>query len=94
MARILIDHAGIRGWAAARSGKPAIGQRPGRGAARNFLQITFGGGVVDGKHADPVSWETWLTELDRQHLALRVIDEAPGLDADFELIDRDQTVQR
>jgi hypothetical protein len=33
----------------------------------------------------PVSWNAWLAELDRRHLALRVSDRE---DADFEFVER------
>lgn len=86
----LTRHKDIQKWVAGRSGLPAIRRVPDRnGTVRARLALNFdrkrnaapaAPTLDDGM--SPVSWTAWLAELDRQQLALRVVDEA------FEFVDR------
>ena len=88
----LTRHRDIQAWVSDRHGMPALvreNNRFGEMRARLALRFATMGkpkgmpGVDQG--ASPVSWNAWLAELDRQHLALRVTE---GNDAEYELIDR------
>lgn len=88
----LTQHRDIQNWVTARRGMPAISRVPNSfGEMRARLALNFGKArrppstlpdVDDGM--SPVSWSSWLAELDRQHLALKV----SGAD-DFEFVERD-----
>lgn len=80
--RTLTSHTAIRNWVKFRNGQPAISTtRNSRGQPRQKLALAFRGrllqrpdaGVV-GDGTSPCSWDAWLAELDRQHLALQVTD--------------------
>jgi hypothetical protein len=88
----LTEHRDIRNWVADRKGMPAIRRIPNRfGEMRARLALNFPHRSVprtapaqdDG--ISPVSWSAWLAELDRQKLALKVIDEQQPA---FEFIER------
>lgn len=91
-AHTLTRHRDIQAWVTDRKGMPAMTrQHTEFGEFRAHLALKFdrptrpnGMPKVD-QGASPVSWNAWLAELDRQHLALRVSD---GEDAEYELIDR------
>jgi len=88
----LTQHRDIQNWVTARRGMPAISRVPNSfGEMRARLALNFGRTrrppstlpeVDDGM--SPVSWSSWLAELDRQRLALKV----SGTD-DFEFVKRD-----
>ncbi len=91
----LIKHQDIQKWVTARHGMPAISRVPnGVGQVRARLALKFGRHETqpvmpqmdDGM--SPVSWNTWLAELDRQHLALKVSNQT---DDDFEFVERRET---
>jgi hypothetical protein len=92
-AHTLTQHRDIQNWVTARRGMPAISRVPNRfGEMRARLALNFGKTrqspttlpqVDDGM--SPVSWSSWLAELDRQHLALKV--SGTGTD-DFEFVER------
>jgi hypothetical protein len=92
---ILIKHRDIQNWVNARNGMPAIARVPtGTGEMRARLAISFAKsrarpvsnpGMDDGM--SPVSWNAWLAELDRQHLALRVSGQSSP---DFEFVERQE----
>jgi hypothetical protein len=89
----LTQHRDIQNWVTARHGMPAISRVPNNfGEMRARLALKFGKvrrppsalpdvDVDDGM--SPVSWSSWLAELDRQHLALKV----SGSD-EFEFVER------
>jgi hypothetical protein len=86
----LTRHQDIQKWVAGRAGLPAIRRVPDRnGVVRARLALNFerqrnatpAAPTLDDTMS-PVSWTAWLAELDRQQLALRIIDE------DFEFVDR------
>jgi hypothetical protein len=90
----LIRHRDIQNWVSDRRGSPAIRRILNRfGEAEAKLELTFSAPkakpergmprVDDGLM--PVSWNAWLAELDRRHLALKVSDRE---DIDFEFIER------
>jgi hypothetical protein len=88
----LIKHQDIQNWVKARRGMPAISRVPNSvGEMRARLALKFGRReerpampeMDDGM--SPVSWNTWLAELDRQHLALKVSNQSG---ADFEFVER------
>lgn len=91
-AHTLTRHRDIQAWVSDRKGMPAMQrQHTEFGEFRARLALKFdrpgkpnGMPKVD-QGASPVSWTTWLAELDRQQLALRVFE---GEDAEYELIDR------
>jgi hypothetical protein len=78
----LTGHRDIQNWVAEHQGLPAIRRMPnnlGQMKARLALKFAKPGSVTtsmptldDGM--SPVSWSAWLAELDRQHLALKVLD--------------------
>jgi hypothetical protein len=90
----LTRHRDIQNWVSDRRGSPAIRRILNRfGEAEAKLELTFSAPkakpergmprVDDGLM--PVSWNAWLAELDRRHLALKVSDRE---DIDFEFIER------
>lgn len=90
----------IRRWVEARAGAPMSMDMPdGTGDTRTLLNITFGQHALNADENegpdriggfDLIGWEDWLAELDKQGLAIRVRDEAPGqLDNDFEFVARE-----
>ena len=80
MTQTLTRHRDIRNWVTLRQGSPAISRIRNRlGQEQAQLRLSFG--PQDQHKADiasqddgvsPCSWNAWLAELDRQHLALRV----------------------
>lgn len=89
----LTEHREIRNWVANRKGMPAIRRIPNHlGEVRARLALSF-----PHRHAapssppaqddgiSPCSWSAWLAELDRQKLALKVVD---GQQPAFEFIQR------
>lgn len=78
----LTHHRDIQNWVAEHQGLPAIRRMRndfGELQARLALKFAKPGAAPlftptldDGM--SPVSWSAWLAELDRQHLALKVID--------------------
>lgn len=89
----LIRHRDIQNWVTARHGMPAIAHTPNSmGEMRARLALSFSKararptttpGMDDGM--SPVSWNAWLAELDRQHLALKVSNQK-----DFEFVARQE----
>lgn len=86
----LIEHRDIQNWVTARNGQPALRRIPDpTGRVRSRLALNFARRQAptetpsqdDGM--SPCSWTAWLAELDRQHLALRVSDQAA-----FEFVER------
>jgi hypothetical protein len=87
---ILTEHRAVQTWVSLRRGTPAV--VPGHtkmGRVRTRLALKFEGPArpinmpaVD-QGMSPVSWSAWLSEFDRQQLALRVLS-----DDEFELIHR------
>ena len=94
----LTQHRDIQNWVTARRGMPAIARVPSStGEVRSRLALKFGKTrrppsalpeVDDGM--SPVSWNSWLAELDRQQLALQVSD-ADG--DDFEFVERRDVIR-
>lgn len=89
----LTEHQAIRNWVANRKGMPAIRRIPNRlGEVRSRLALNFphphaapAGMPTQDDGISPCSWSAWLAELDRQKLALKVLDEKQP---DFEFIER------
>ncbi len=89
----LVRHTDIQRWVSARKGQPAIRRVPDpTGTIRSRLALSFAlhnatptetPSQDDG--LSPVSWNAWLAELDRQHLALRVSGETQP---NFEFVER------
>lgn len=89
----LTRHRDIQNWVAEHCGLPAICRLPNQyGELRSRLALKFSKpgtappvplSLDDGM--SPVSWSAWLAELDRQHLALKVVDETQPA---FEFIER------
>ena len=87
----LTRHRDIQNWVSGRKGLPAVRRIPDRfGVMRSRLALNFAGHrqapVTTPTQDDgmsPVSWNAWLAELDRQHLALRV-----SQDESFEFVER------
>lgn len=89
---MLTRHRDIQNWVSDRRGLPAIARiRDDFGGMRSRLLISFGKRAVPHSEAplddgmSPCSWNAWLAELDRQHLALKVSSTEPS---GFELVDR------
>ena len=95
----LVQHRDIQNWVTARHGMPAIARVPNStGDVRARLALSFRSpqdrpvtapSTDDGM--SPVSWNAWLAELDRQHLALKVSGQH---DPDFEFVERQDAAQR
>ena len=89
----LTAHRDIRTWVADRKGMPALRRIPNRfGEMRARLALNFprrpaipGTTPVEDDGISPCSWSAWLAELDRQKLALKVVD---GQQPAFEFIER------
>jgi hypothetical protein len=100
MPRFLSDHDEIRQWVEARAGNPMLMTIPdGTGDSTSLLQFTFGQHALNADSNEGpdratntyelVSWDDWFAEFDRQNLAIKVRDRAPGvLDNDFEFVNR------
>jgi hypothetical protein len=94
----LIQHRDIQNWVTARQGMPAIARIPDmRGEVRARLALIFGklrGRPTSTPPMDdgmsPVSWNAWLAELDRQHLALKV---SMQRNPDYEFVERQDATQ-
>ena len=87
---LLTRHAEIQAWVSGRQGMPAIVRNPTtNGRIRAKLALRFGGTAKRGgspsvdQDMSPVSWSAWLSEFDRQQLALKIVS-----DDEFELIER------
>ena len=100
MPKTLTKSVDIRRWVEARAGAPMSMDMPtGTGDTRTLLNITFGQHALNADENEGpdrisgfalIGWEEWIAEFDRQRLAMRVRDEAPGqLDNDFEFVARD-----
>jgi hypothetical protein len=93
----LTRHRDIQNWVTARRGMPAIAHVPTiTGEMRARLALSFSrmrrapsalAGVDDG--LSPVSWKSWLAELDRQQLALKVSSAGD----DFEFVERGEVTR-
>jgi len=84
MGQVISRHSDIRRWVGAHAGRPRL--RLGldaQGHPARMLQITFDGRPAKSAH----DWEEWLAELDRQNLALKILDEA-GVGNDFVFVKR------
>lgn len=79
----LTRHRDIQNWVAEHCGLPAICRMPNQyGQLRLKLALKFSKPrtastlpFTQDDGMSPVSWSAWLAELDRQHLALKVVDE-------------------
>ena len=92
----LTRHRDIQNWVSDHHGTPAIRRIPDRfGKLEAHLVLSFKAPKAppdrgmpqldDG--VSPVSWNAWLAELDRRHLALRVSDRSSP---DFEFVERNE----
>jgi hypothetical protein len=86
----LTRHAEIQAWVSGRHGMPAIVRNPSvNGRIRAKLALRFDRPAKPGampsvdQDMSPVSWSAWLSEFDRQQLALKI-----SPDDEFELIER------
>lgn len=78
----LTRHRDIQAWVAQHQGLPAISRmRNEFGELRARLALKFSkpkpapfSTPTQDDGVSPCSWSAWLAELDRQHLALKVID--------------------
>lgn len=76
----LTRHRDIQAWVTEHKGLPAIGRMPdASGEVRLCLTLRFSQPVRESflaldEGVSPVSWSAWLAELDRQRLALKIID--------------------
>jgi hypothetical protein len=89
---MLTRHRDIQNWVSDRRGLPAIARvRDDFGGMRARLSLRFGKRPLPRSETSlddgisPCSWNAWLAELDRQHLALKVSSRDP---TDFEFVDR------
>lgn len=99
MTRVLTQHDEIRQWAVARSGNPAIEDRPTALSGHPVLRIVFDQYALNAGEnqygdrpggLDLVDWSEWFVEFDGQNLGLLVEDERPGvLDDYYEFVPRD-----
>ena len=89
----LTRHADIQNWVSTRQGLPAIARvRDDHGDLRSRLCLSFeksrkkpGATPIEDDGMSPCSWTAWLAELDRQQLALKVLDaQGPA----FEFVER------
>ena len=98
MSKLLTRHSDIREWAASRAGNPALAETPDGSSSRITLQIVFDQYRLNAEDEpnnerpgalELVNWDDWFAEFDKQKLALKVDDEAPGLfDSDHEFVAR------
>jgi hypothetical protein len=99
MTQVLTDHEDIRLWATARSGNPAIEDRPAGLSGAPLLRIVFDQMALNAGEnqygdrpggLDLVSWDEWFEVFDGQNFGLLVEDERPGvLDDYYEFVPRD-----
>jgi hypothetical protein len=95
----LINHQEIQKWISAHQGTPAIAKiRDDVGTEKAKLAISFArprskpmSMPTQDDGMSPCSWSAWLAELDRQHLALRVLNQH---DPVFEFIERREMQER
>ncbi|MDB5561890.1 MAG: hypothetical protein JWN11_1308 [Hyphomicrobiales bacterium] len=98
-AHTLTSHRDIQKWISTNKGMPAISKvRDRLGMERARLAISFAsarakptGMPTQDDGMSPVSWSAWLAELDRQHLALRVLNQQ---DPAFEFVERQGLEER
>lgn len=99
--RLLITPEEIRQWAEARSGTPAIEDRPPGIPGPPVLRILFDQYPLNtgesqyldkpGTGLDLVWWDEWVAELESRNLALKVAIDAPGmLDDRYEFVELDR----
>ena len=88
MTQVLTDHQEIREWAIARSGNPAMDDKPGAPVLRIvFDQMALNAG--ENQYGDRpggldlVGWDEWFDVFDREKLGLLVEDERPGVLDDY-----------
>ena len=104
MSKILSGHDEIRQWAEARAGNPMLAEMPDGTGSRVLLQITFGQHALNAEGNEGpdrlsmgyqlVSWDEWMEVFDREGLAIKVLDDPPGiLTNEFEFVSRDGTGQ-
>lgn len=99
--RLLVTAEEIRQWAEARSGLPAIEDRPPNIPGPPVLCIVFDQRLLNTGESqyvdrpgglDLVSWEEWVAELDARNLALKVAIDVPGmLDDRYEFVELDKS---
>ncbi|MDQ1620976.1 MAG: hypothetical protein QOE19_3545 [Actinomycetota bacterium] len=63
------DHDEIRRWAQERGGRPARVKGTERGDDVGILRVDFSGDGDDGDALEPISWEEFFDEFDREGLA-------------------------
>ena len=63
------DHAKIRQWAEARSGKPARVQGTGQGEDAGLLRIDFPEEHEDEEQLEEISWDEFFEKFDEKRLA-------------------------
>jgi hypothetical protein len=98
--RLLVTPEEIRQWGEARSGLPAIEDRPPNVPGQPVHRIVFGQHLLNTGESqytdrpgglDLVSWDEWVAELEMRNLALKVAVEAPGvLDDRYEFVELDR----
>lgn len=89
----LTRHRDIQNWVAEHQGLPAISRSPNQfGVLHARLALKFAkpraaptATPTQDDGMSPCSWSAWLAELDRQHLALKVVDANQSA---FEFIER------
>ncbi|MEQ1902495.1 MAG: hypothetical protein ABL866_17400 [Devosia sp.] len=86
---LLTRHSDVQNWVSGHHGMPAMVRNPATIGSNPRLTLRFHGPrrpsgmpTVD-QDMSPVSWAAWLSEFDRQQLALKV-----AADNRFELIER------
>lgn len=99
--RLLVTPEEIRQWAEARSGLPAIEDRPPNVPGNPVLRIVFDQHLLNAGESqyndrpgglDLVSWDEWVAELEVRNLALKVAVEVPGmLDDRYEFVELDRS---
>ena len=100
MTQVLSNHEDIRLWAAARSGNPAIEDRPAGLGGSPILRIVFDQFALNTGESqygdrqgglDLVDWDEWFELFDQHKYGLLVEDERPGvLDDYYEFVPRDR----
>ncbi|MDC9822649.1 hypothetical protein PRN20_02785 [Devosia sp. ZB163] len=98
--RLLVTPEEIRLWGEARSGLPAIEDRPPNIPGPPILRIVFDQQLLntgESQYGDRpgglelVSWDEWVAELEVRNLALKVAIEVPGmLDDRYEFVELDR----
>jgi hypothetical protein len=89
----LTRHRDIQAWVAEHRGLPAISRMPNQfGQLRARLALKFSkpraaptSTPTQDDGMSPCSWSAWLAELDRQQLAVKVLDEKQPA---FEFVER------